>query len=186
MTTFTIHTPTDAPAASQEMLAAVQNKYGFVPNLFGEFAAAPAAISSYLALGGALEKSSLTPTEQQVVLIATSVENGCEYCVAAHSLVAKNMLKVDATIIAALRNKTTITNSKLQTLAEFTRAIVAQRGAVTEQRLQGFLAAGYNKQQALEVIVGVAMKTLSNYANNLMHTPLDKAFEAEAWEPCCA
>lgn len=186
MTTFTIHTAANAPAPSKDMLAAAQTKYGFVPNMFGELAEAPAALGSYIALGAALEKSSLTPTEQQVVLISTSVENGCEYCVAAHTLVAKNMLKVDAAIITALRSKSTIADKKLQTLAEFTRAIVAQRGAVTDKQLQGFLAAGYGKQQVLEVIVGVAMKTLSNYANNLMHTPLDAAFQTEAWEQCCA
>lgn len=182
MTTFTIHTAANAPAASQPLLTAVGQKYGFVPNLFGALAEAPSALGAYIELGGALENSSLNAVEQQVVLIATSVENGCEYCVAAHSLVAKHMIKADEAIVNALRFKTAIPNAKLQALAEFTRAVVATRGNVGEKKVEAFLAAGYNKQSVLEVVLGVAMKTLSNYANNLMHTPLDAAFQPEAWE----
>lgn len=181
MSAFTIHSNSTAPALSQPMLTAVQNKYSFVPNLFGELAEAPSSLEAYMALGSALERSTLLPAEQQVVLIATSVENGCDYCVAAHSLVAKHMLKVDAAIIDALRKKTVLEDAKLQALAVFTRAVVEHRGVVRGQVLNDFLAAGYSKQQVLEVILGVAMKTLSNYANNVMHTPLDDAFKSEAW-----
>lgn len=182
MTTFTIHSSSNAPAQSQPLLSAVQSKYGFVPNLFGALAEAPATLEAYIDLGEKLGKSSLSPAEQQVVLIATSVENGCEYCVAAHSLVAKHMVKVDAAVVDALRGKSAIPDAKLQALAVFTRAVVANRGEVSKQSLDNFLAAGYGKQQVLEVILGVAMKTLSNYANNLMYTPLDDAFKPEVWK----
>ena len=181
MTAFTIHSSNQAPTQSQAMLAAVQEKYGFVPNLFGALAEAPSTLEAYIALGSALEKSSLRPAEQQVVLIATSVENSCEYCVAAHSLVAKHMLKVDKAVVGALRDKTQIPDGKLQALANFTRAVVENRGEVNGKPLEEFLAAGYSKQQVLEVILGVAMKTLSNYANHLMSTPLDDAFKPEVW-----
>lgn len=182
MTSFTIHTSNHAPDQSRPLLTAVGNKYGFVPNLFGALAEAPATLEAYIALGGALEKSSLNPVEQQVVLIATSVENHCEYCVAAHSLVAKHMIKADEAVVNALRNKTAIPDAKLQALAVFTRAIVAHRGVVSGKPLEDFLVAGYGHQQMLEVILGVAMKTLSNYANSLMHTPLDEAFKPETWK----
>lgn len=182
MNDFTIHSALQAPAKAQPLLTAVQQKYGFVPNLFGMLAEAPATLESYIALGGALENSSLSPAEQQVVLIATSVENGCTYCVAAHSLVAKNMLKVDAAIVDAIRNKTAIPDTKLQALAEFTRAVIESRGKVNSKTLEDFIKTGYTKQQVLEVILGIAMKTLSNYANGVMNTPLDDAFKPEAWQ----
>lgn len=181
MTTFTIHSAAQAPVQAQPLLAAVQAKYSFVPNLFGALAEAPATLGAYIELGASLEKSSLTAAEQQLVLIATSVENHCAYCVAAHSVVAKQMLKVEASIVDALRNKTQIADAKLQALAVFTRAVVVNRGAVTGKQLDDFLGAGYSKRQVLEVILGVTMKTLSNYANNLMETKLDDAFSSEAW-----
>jgi len=181
MTEFTIHSSNQAPPPSQAMLAAVQGKYGFVPNLFGALAEAPSTLEAYMALGSALEKSSLSLAEQQLVLIAISVENSCEYCVAAYSLVAKHKLKIDAAVVDALRNKSHIHDDKLQALAEFTRAVVINRGVVNGQPLDDFLAAGYTKQQVLEVILGVAMKTLSNYVNHLMVIPLDEAFKPEVW-----
>lgn len=182
MTTFTIYNSSQAPELSKPLLEAVKSKYSFVPNLFGALAESPAALKAYIDLGNELEHSSLSGAEQQVVLIATSVENGCEYCVAAHSLVAKHMVKVDAAVVDALRNKSKIPDSRLQTLAEFTRAVVDHRGEVSGKQLESFLAAGFTKKQVLEVILGVAMKTLSNYANNVMNTPLDAPFQPEAWK----
>ncbi len=182
MSNFTIHSAEQAPAQSQPLLTAVQQKYGFVPNLFGSLAESPSTLSAYIALGSALEKSSLSPAEQQTILIATSVENGCTYCVAAHSLVAKHMLKVDPAVVDALRSKSAIPDNKLNVLAEFTRAVMENRGEVSSKRLEDFLAAGYTHQQVLEVTLAIAMKTLSNYANGLMNIPLDEAFKPEAWQ----
>ncbi|MGZ8908013.1 MAG: hypothetical protein ACXW1U_20100 [Methylobacter sp.] len=48
--------------------------------------------------------------------------------------------------------------------------------------LDNFLAAGYSQAQVLDVVLGVTMKTLSNYTNHLIDTPLDTAFQAEAWD----
>lgn len=71
---------------------------------------------------------------------------------------------------------------KLAALAEFTRAVVNERGWIREHpAYRAFLDAGYKPEQALEVILGVAQKTLSNYANHLLQTPLDAAFEGERW-----
>lgn len=182
MSTFSVFSNDNAPTQSQPLLKLVQNKYGFVPNLFGALAESPAVLEAYINLGEILETSSLNPVEQQIVLIATSVENGCEYCVAAHSLVAKQMVKVNPTAVDALRGRTLIPDAKLQALAAFTRSVVANRGSVDERSLEVFFAAGYGNQQVLEVILGVTMKTLSNYANNLMHTPLDDPFKAEVWK----
>ncbi|MBI1194914.1 MAG: carboxymuconolactone decarboxylase family protein [Gammaproteobacteria bacterium] len=182
MSTFTIFSSDNAPVQSQPLLRSVQNKYGFVPNLFGSLAISPAALEAYINLGEMLETSSLDAVEQQIVLIATSVENGCEYCVAAHSLVAKQMVKVSPVVVDALRGRTLIPDAKLQALAAFTRAVVANRGEVDKASLEAFFAAGYGNQQVLEVILGVTMKTLSNYANNLMNTLLDDPFKPETWE----
>lgn len=139
-------------------------------------------MQTYLYLGNILNKTSLTPVEQQVVLLAASAENHCTYCVAAHSLIAKHMVKADVAIVDALRQQQTLPDKKLNALATFTRAVVKQRGMVQGKPLDDFITAGYSSVQVLEVILGVTMKTLSNYANHIMDTPLDTAFQAEAWD----
>jgi uncharacterized peroxidase-related enzyme len=181
MTNFTQYTSESAPQASQPLLQGVQKAFGFVPNLLGTLAESPSSLESYLAVSDIFEKTSLNAAERQVVLISTSIENACEYCVAAHSTIAKNFAGVDAGIVNALRNADVIPDAKLEVLAEFTRAVVRDRGFVSEHAFSEFLNAGYTKANALDVIVGIAQKTISNYSNHLANIPVDAQFAAEAW-----
>lgn len=183
MNTYKLHTLASAPAGSHPILEAANKGLGFIPNLYAHLAESPATLNAYKQLGALLEKSAFTPVEQQSILLAVSVENRCTYCVAAHSFIARNMVKADAAIISALRSGGAIPSAKLDALATFTRAVVRERGWVADsQELKSFFAAGYTKQHALEVILGVAMKTISNYANHLTDTPVDAAFASEVWE----
>lgn len=184
MNTFKLHTLQTAPVGALPILEAANKGLGFIPNLYAHLAEAPVALEAYKQLGALLEKSSLTPEEQQVVLIAVSAENRCEYCVAAHSFIARNMVKVDGARVDALRGNSCLQDAKLNALVAFARAVVRERGWVQgSQELKDFYAAGYTPQNALEVLLGVSMKTLSNYANHLTDTPLDAAFAGEAWVP---
>lgn len=191
MSTFKLHTLDSAPAGSLPILEAALKGLGFIPNLYAHLAEAPNALSAYKQLGALLEQSALTPEEQQIVLISVSIENRCEYCVAAHSFLARNLVKVDSQRIDALRGQSCLQDQKLNALVAFTRAVVRERGWVAgSQELKDFFAAGYTQQNALEVVLGVAMKTLSNYTNHLTDTPLDAAFANEAWQApdeyaCC-
>ncbi len=191
MSTFKLHTLDSAPAASTAILDSANKGLGFIPNLYAHLSEAPTALQAYIQLGDLLGQSALTPEEQQVVLIAVSVENSCEYCVAAHSFIARNMVKVADDTITALRNDLALSNSKLNALASLARMIVRERGWVAgSPELKNFFAAGYTQQNALEVVLGVTMKTLSNYANHLTDTPLDSAFADEEWKnpndtTCC-
>lgn len=183
MNTFKLHTLESAPAGALPILEAAQKGLGFIPNLYAHLAEAPNALSAYKQLGALLEQSTLTQEEQQIVLIAVSIENGCEYCVAAHSFIARNMVKVDGVRVDALRAQSCLQDQKLNALVAFTRAVVRERGWVQGgQELKDFYAAGYTQQNVLEVVLGVAMKTLSNYTNHLTDTPLDAAFASEAWQ----
>lgn len=183
MSTFKLHTLASAPAGSLPTLEAANKGLGFIPNLYAHLAESPVTLQAYKQLGALLEQSAFTPEEQQVILLAVSVENRCTYCVAAHSFIARNMVKAGADTITSLRSGGALQNAKLNVLATFTRAVVRERGWVADsQELKNFFGAGYTKQHALEVILGVAMKTVSNYANHLTDTPVDAAFANEAWE----
>lgn len=111
-----------------------------------------------------------------------SFENGCDYCMAAHTVIA-GMSSVPAATVDALRAGAPLPDARLDVLARFTRAVVRERGRLPEAEVGAFLAAGFTAAQVLEVVLGVAMKTLSNYANHLARTPLDAAFAAARWEP---
>ena len=181
MTEFHTHTIESAPEASRPMLEGAKKAYGAVPNLLGVMAEAPALLEAYITIGQIFEKSSFTPTERQIVLIAVSALNQCEYCVAAHSVIA-SMQEVPRDVVDAIREGRPIADAKLEALRTFAAAVVAHRGFVADDEVQAFLDAGYSRPQVLEVILGVGMKTLSNYTNHIAGTELDSAFSSRAWK----
>lgn len=178
--TYTIHTADTAPEGSKEILEATKKAYGFVPNLLGTMATAPALLKAYTTLSGIFDESSLNAAERQVVLLAVSTENQCEYCVAAHSVIAA-MQSVPADVVGAIRDGRPVATPKLEALRRFATAVVASRGWPSDEETAAFLNAGYGQQQVLEVVLGVGFKTLSNYTNHIASTPLDANFRSAAW-----
>lgn len=181
MSTFDLPTIDTAPADARPLLEGPMKSLGFVPNLLRGLANSPATLASYADLSKHFAKAGLTGIEMQAVLIAVSVENACAYCVAAHSTFATHQ-KIDAAVLRALREGTTVPDPKLDALATFVRTLVRSKGLATEADVRRFLAAGYTREQGLGVLIGAAMKTIGNYANQLMHTPLDAQFAAQVWQ----
>lgn len=169
-----------APEGSKNTLTSIQKGYGFIPNLMATFAHSPAVLNGYLAMDAAWETSSLSPKERQIILLATSVQNHCDYCKAAHSTILKTMMKVDAELVQAVRNGDTLSDAKLNALVGFTRELVNERGFVSERTKADFLKHGYSEVQMMEVIVGVALKTISNYIDHLNPVEIDAGFKGEA------
>ncbi|WP_435101846.1 carboxymuconolactone decarboxylase family protein [Arhodomonas sp. AD133] len=180
MATFPLHTTDTAPAAARERLEAVQSRMGFIPNLFGQLAESPAALEAYQALTDILGRTSFSPAEQQIILLSASVENGCEFCVAAHTAGARKA-NAPETVVDAIRDGDSVPDERLGALATFTQRVVRDRGWVDEATIEDFLAAGFTRENVLEVLVGISLKTLSNYANHITGTPLNEEIAAFRW-----
>ena len=179
---FELHTIESAPEAVKPELQAVQAAFGTIPNLYRVFATNPATLKIYLACSENLnDHGCLSPVEQQVVYLTVSADNGCSYCVAAHSLLA-TMVKVPQQVVKELRQEVPLSDPKLHALQTFTRSVMEHRGWVPEADLASFQQAGYDQRHALEVVTILAQKILSNYTNHLAHTPLDPMFEGQAWK----
>lgn len=175
MSKFPIHTIETAPEGSKPLLEGAQKKLGFIPNLFGALAEAPVALEAYLALSGLVEKTSFSATETEVINLSVSAVNGCTYCLAAHSTLA-TMKKVPADVIEAASVAAPLGDPKLDVLAKLTRSVAETRGWPEQALLDDFYGHGYTPANYLELIVGVTMKTLSNYVNHQADTPIDAAF----------
>lgn len=180
MSTFPVQTLETAPAAARPLLEGVSKKLGFVPNLYGAMANTPPVLEGFLGIAASFSKTTFSPKEQQLILLAASTVNDCDYCVAAHSTMAR-MLKTDEDVLEAARKEQALPDAKLDALVRFTRLVVAERGWVAPEHIDAFVAAGWRKEQVAEVVLGVAMKTLSNYFNHVNHTEVDAAFQANAW-----
>ncbi|MFD0205424.1 MULTISPECIES: carboxymuconolactone decarboxylase family protein [Saccharothrix] len=181
MVQFTVHDENTAPEQARPHLAASRARMGFVTTLNAVMAESPELLAGYNALAEQFTKSSLPAKAKQVVLITTSVLNGCEYCVAAHSTVALKA-GVDEEVVQALRAGKPVADESLEAVRKLTERVVTDRGWVDEQEVEAFLSAGHTRRHVLDVILGVGMKTLSNYTNHIAHTPLDPAWQAQEWQ----
>jgi alkylhydroperoxidase family enzyme len=176
-----IHTIETAPDASKPLLEKSKKSYGYVPNLHGALAEAPGLLDAYQTMHQLFLDSSFDKDELTVVWQTINVEHECHYCVPAHTAIAKAM-KVDDSIIAALRNKTTLPSPKLEALRNMTLALVRNRGVVSQEEITAFYEAGFNQRQLLEIILGLSQKVISNYTNHIAETTLDDAFKPFDWK----
>lgn len=177
--------PVELASATEEIktiLTEQKNNFGFLPNMYATMANAPSMLKMYLD-GYRLfrQEVSFSPVEQEVIFLTISRENGCDYCVGAHSMIADKMSGVPAHVTEAIRNNAPIDDTKLQSLHDFAVIMLNKRGAPSRAEVEDFLAAGYTEQQVLELIVAIAVKTLSNYSNHLFHTELDAVFADYRW-----
>jgi uncharacterized peroxidase-related enzyme len=166
MAKFNFYTPENTTGHTKELLEGLKQSYGFIPNLFAYMAEAPLTIEAYLALNDLVSKTSFSPAQQQVALLAVSVENGCSFCSVAHRAVGK-MQGANPQTLAAINAKEPVHNPEDAALVNFTQSVVRSRGWPTESEIQAFLDAGFTRQQIMEVILIVSIKTLSNYINHL-------------------
>ncbi|HGN6769944.1 TPA: carboxymuconolactone decarboxylase family protein [Neisseria gonorrhoeae] len=184
MARLTVHTLETAPEAAKAHVAAVLQNNGFIPNLIGVLANAPEALAFYQEVGKLNAANSLTAGEVEVIVIRiiAARTNQCGFCVAGHTKLAtlKKLLSEQSLNAARALAAGEFDDAKLGALAAFTQAVMAKKGAVSDDELKAFFDAGYNRQQAVEVVMGVALATLCNYANSLAQTEINPKLQAYA------
>lgn len=173
-----------AEGRTKEVLEAGKKSAGSIPNMYAGMANSPALLDCYLH-GYQLfrEESGFTPAEQELVFLSIARVNACTYCVAAHSFIAAVVSKTPAQAVQAVRDDAPIEDARLAALNKFTQTMVTSRGKPLPDELAAFLTAGYTEKNVLEIILAIAVKTISNYSNHVFHTPVDDMFKAQAWAP---
>ena len=160
-----------ADAATAATLKAVKAKLGMVPNLIATLAHAPAALNGYLGLSETLGTGRLSASQREIVALAVGQANRCQYCLSAHTLIAKGA-GLSAEAIAAARTGQAA-NALDDAIAGFARALVEQRGVVSADAMANYRRAGLDDGLILEVIDNVALNTLTNYTNHIADTTVD-------------
>lgn len=180
MIEFKTHDATTAPDGAKAILENAKASTGMVPNLYGVLAESPQILTAYLELTKLFSQSSLSTVERHVVWLAINVENRCHYCVPAHTFLAlKDNVPQD--VIDSLRADAPIADPRLEALRRFAKQVVLTRGFAAQNEIDAFLAAGYTNANVLDVVLGAAHKTISNYVNHLSETPVDAPFAKYAW-----
>src|SRR5690606_26226436 len=120
MSRLTIHTVDSAPEAARERVQAAQQANGFLPNLIGVLANAPAALETYQVVGAINGGTSLSPVEREVVQITAATLNDCGFCVAGHTKLSIAKLRMPEQLVDALRKVETLDDPKLDRSEEHT------------------------------------------------------------------
>ena len=161
-----------APSAAQPLLQGVEKQLGAVPNMFRLIANSPVALEAYLGLAGALSKGTLSAATRERIALAVAEINGCDYCLSAHSYVARTVAGLDDAEIAANRNGGS-GDPQADAAVRFAAAIARGRGDVTDADVHAARAAGHDDGQVLEIVLHVALNTLTNYVNIVGGTEID-------------
>ena len=164
------------------ILENVMKKNGQIPNMYANMINSPGVLETYLHGYNAFRtESGFTPVEQEVIFLTISYENACDYCMAAHSFIADKMSKVPVEVTNAIRDGRKIEDDKLHALSAFTKEMFQTRGTPSADAVENFLKAGYDERKILEIILALAVKTLSNYSNHLFGTEVDPMFQERSW-----
>ena len=180
MHTYRLHTLESAPEKARPALQGLRQAVGIVPNLAATMAESPVLLSGFVGAFGNFHGGTFSGTQKQVLLLTNAVANTCAWAVAFHSAMA---LKegVDPEHVRAIREKRLPTDATLAALSSFTRSLIETRGHVGQSDLEAFSAAGFGPEQALEVIAGLAVSVMANYAGNITNPQVEGAFQAQAW-----
>lgn len=182
MSDYRIHTLDSAPEKSRPALQGLQQSLGVVPNLAATMAESPVLLAAFVGAFGTFHGGTFDNAQRQALLLANAVANSCVWAVAFHSTQALRE-GVAAGDVAAIRGRRLPLEPSLAALCALSWALIESRGHVGEPALAAFRAAGFTPAQVLEVIAGISVSTLANYAGNVTHPELEQAFQAQAWRP---
>jgi alkylhydroperoxidase family enzyme len=167
-----------ASKASRAALKKIQKASGLIPSQAAIFAHNPIVLRGYMGLDAVFEKGCFTPRERQLILLAASAENHCNYCTAARSRVLKAVLRMTPDTVIAARIGMPVVDPKLDALATLVEELVHERGYAKEEAIRKFIAVGYRKEQVMELLLGIALKTISNYLDHIPPVPVDRSYTA--------
>lgn len=171
--------PAHAEGHAKELLSAVKAKLGVTPNMMKTLAHSPAALEGYLSLNGALGKGLLPAKVREQIALLVSQENGCEYCIAAHSLLGKHAGLKPEQMIAARKGVSDDPKSKAALI--LARQVLQGQGRVTDAQLAAARENGVSDGEIAEIVAHVALNVLTNYFNVLARTEVD--FPAVSMNP---
>lgn len=167
---FSVPRLEDLPKDVRERILAVQEKSGFVPNVFLALARRPEEFRAFFAYHDALmdKEGGLSKAEREMIVVATSGANQCQYCVVAHGAIlrirAKNPLVADQ--VAINHRKADIT-PRQRAMLDFAMKVALESHAVDEGDFEALAQAGFSDEDAWDIAAIAAFFALSNRMANV-------------------
>lgn len=162
-----------ATGATAEVYAQIRKAAGSVPNTYAAIGAhGPAALKAVLAAEGVLASGSLDKQDRETIKLLVSVVAGCDYCVAAHSLLGK-MAGLSPDTLRHIRAGEPTGDAKRDALVRFVKRLASTSGTIDEAEFAAIREAGYTDQQLVEISLAIATTTFTNIFNRINDTTID-------------
>jgi uncharacterized peroxidase-related enzyme len=161
----------DLPEDMRTRILEVQEKAGFVPNVFLALAHRPAEWRAFMAYHDALllkETGSLTKGEREMIIVATSAHNQCLYCVVAHGAILRVYEKkpLIADQVAVNHRKADI-SPRQRAMLDFAMKVCTESHAIDEADIAALRPHGFDDEDAWDIAAITAFFGLSNRMANL-------------------
>ena len=162
-----------ATGATAEVYAQIKKAAGKVANSYAAVGALePSALKAILQADAALAASSLSRQDQETVKLVVSTVAGCDYCVAAHSLIGK-MAGLQPEALKQIRHGGLTGDARRDALIGFVRNVVQGHGTVSDDTFAAIKAAGYTDTQLVDISLAIAVITFTNVFNRINDTTVD-------------
>jgi uncharacterized peroxidase-related enzyme len=162
-----------ATGATAEVFAQIKKAAGSVPNTFASIGAhGPAALKAVLQADGVLASGSLSKQDQETIKLLVSQVAGCDYCVAAHSLLGK-LTGLKPEVLKQIRSGVPTGDDKRDALIRFVRKLQETSGTVSAEDFAAIKAAGYNDAQLVDISLAIAVTVFTNVFNRINDTAVD-------------
>lgn len=171
MKTITVPTRENVNADSQQIFDVITKKMGRVPNLLATVGYSSHALKSFLDFDEAFNHGAFSSKEREAVSLAVSQVNHCDYCLAAHSAVAK--MKGFHDIQIANFRKGIADDKKFETALQLAIGISENKGSAPEALKTAFFEAGYDEAALIDLIGMVTVRTFTNYVYAMTKIPVD-------------
>ncbi|WP_346840136.1 carboxymuconolactone decarboxylase family protein [Microbulbifer sp. SAOS-129_SWC] len=170
-----LHTTTIDQATGQtaELFTAIKSSVGKVPNAYATIGShSPPILKQALEHNAALKQGALSDRELEAINLVVSEATGCDYCLAAHTLMAK-MAGYSVEQTRQLRSGLYEDDVAIDALVRFAREVVTTTGTLPEASLEAIQAAGYTDRQVIEAISAISAILFTNMVNRVNDTTVD-------------
>ena len=158
---------------SGQIYAQIKKAIGSVPNTFAAIAAhGPAALKAVLAADTVLASGNLNKRDQETIKLVISGVAGCDYCVAAHSLLGK-LAGLKPEELKNIRDGKPTSDVKRDALVRFVRKLAATSGTVSDTDFAAIKDAGYSDAQLVDISLAFATIVFTNVFNRINDTEID-------------
>ncbi|RYJ44224.1 carboxymuconolactone decarboxylase family protein [Flavobacterium beibuense] len=171
MKTISVPAKEQVSEQSQAIFDAIQKKIGKVPNLYATIGYSASALKGLLDFEQAFAGTAFSPVEKEAINLVVSQVNECDYCLAAHTMLAGMKGVAQEEILHFRQGRAE--DGKLASVLQLAQSIAANKGNAPENLKEDFFSHGYDEAALIELIGLITARTFTNYAYSVTRIPVD-------------